>query len=365
MVGTGRGAQAGILFKNAEALETMHGINTVVLDKTGTLTEGKPQVTDVLPFGTDEAELLRAAAALEKPSGHPLAEPIVNEAQKRQIEFSAVQSYKLVPGRGVVGELEGERYLAGNRNLMDDEGIDISVAGDAEPRLAAQGKTPLYFAKGGSLIGIIAVADVLKPTSREAVETLGRMGIDVVMLTGDNEATANAIGKMAGVTQVIAGVLPADTEREVRRLQGEGKKVAMVGDGINDAPALARADVGVAIGAGTDVAIESANVVLMKSDLLDVPSAIALSRSVMRNIKQNLFWAFIYNAIGIPLAAGVLYPVWGFLLNPMIAAAAMGFSSVSVVTNALRLRFFTPKWRVSTNTNTTNINNQNLKEAVL
>ena len=343
MVGTGRGASGGILIKSAESLEIAHGIDTVVLDKTGTVTEGRPLVTDIIPFGVGEAELLTLAASLEKMSGHPLADPIVSEAGERGLTLTEVADYQMIPGQGLSGIIDGEVCFAGNARLMEASGITLAenAAGD---RLAEGGKTPLYFARGNKLLGIVAVADVVKPTSAEAISRLTEMGVDVIMLTGDNAKTAEAIRRQVGLNKVIAEVLPEDKEREIRALQEQGKRVAMVGDGLNDAPALARADVGIAIGAGTDIAIESADIVLMKSDLMDVPSAISLSRAVMRNIKQNLFWAFFYNTIGIPVAAGVLYSL-GILLNPMIAAAAMSFSSVSVVTNALRLRLFTPKWK--------------------
>ena len=344
MVGTGKGAENGILIKSAEALEALHTVQTVVLDKTGTLTEGKPKVTDLLPAdGVTEAELLCIAASLEKPSEHPLAQAIVTEAALRNIPGAPVERFEAVHGRGVQGDIQGASFLAGNRAMMDEHSVPLGSLTDTAEGLAQQGKTPLYFAKNGALQGIIAVADTLKPTSRAAVLELRSMGLDVVMLTGDNARTAAAIGAEAGVTQVIADVLPQEKDRQVSALQSVGKKVAMVGDGINDAPALARADVGLAIGAGTDVAIESADVVLMKSDLMDVVTAIQLSKAVIRNIKGNLFWAFFYNCLGIPLAAGVFYPLLHLQLNPMFAAAAMSLSSVFVVTNALRLRFFKPK----------------------
>lgn len=356
MVGTGRGAANGILFKSAEALEITHGIDTVVLDKTGTVTEGKPVVTDVIVAeNVSEKELLGVAAALEKMSSHPLAEPIVERAVLGGIALEEVQEYRMLPGQGISGHIGAHICYAGNVKLMETAGISVAGFEDALEKLADEGKTPLLFAKAvengdlarksSVLLGIIAVADVIKPTSREAVERMTQMGMDVIMLTGDNARTAEAIRRQVGLKTVIAEVLPQDKEKKIQSLQKEGRKVAMVGDGINDAPALARADVGIAIGAGTDVAIESADIVLMKSDLMDVPSAVALSRAVMRNIRQNLFWAFFYNAIGIPVAAGVLYKGFGILLNPMIGAAAMSFSSVSVVGNALRLRFFAPKWK--------------------
>ena len=355
MVGTGRGAAKGILIKSAEALEITHSIDTVVLDKTGTVTQGKPIVTDVIALEADGktagentqayTELLQLAFSLEKMSSHPLAEAIVKKAEACSAAFQEVSDYEMIPGQGIAGTIDKARCLAGNRKLMETNRIDISVAAGLQEKLADEGKTPLYFAQGGKFLGVIAAADVVKPTSREAIARLQEMGMDVIMLTGDNARTAEAIKKQVGIKTVIADVLPQDKEEKVRQLQEQGHKVAMVGDGINDAPALARADVGIAIGAGTDVAIESADIVLMKSDLMDVASAVSLSRAVMRNIKQNLFWAFFYNAIGIPVAAGVLYPAFHILLNPMIGAAAMSFSSVSVVSNALRLRFFTPKWK--------------------
>lgn len=343
MVGTGRGAARGILIKSAESLEIAHNVDTVVLDKTGTVTEGKPQVTDLSPADGEEQRLLQVAAALEKLSGHPLAEPIVLKAAEKGIVLPEVTEFSMLPGAGITGVIGGESCYAGNRKLMESADVSLGAFKEQEEQYAAAGKTPLYFAEGKKLLGIIAVADVVKPTSAAAIKRLTEMGVDTIMLTGDNARTAEAIRQQVGLKTVIAEVLPEDKEREVRALQEKGKKVAMVGDGINDAPALARADVGIAIGAGTDVAIESADIVLMKSDLMDVPAAIGLSHAVLRNIKQNLFWAFIYNMIGIPIAAGVLYLGFGILLNPMIAAAAMSFSSVSVVLNALRLRFFTPK----------------------
>lgn len=342
MVGTGKGASNGILIKSAEALETLHNVDTVVLDKTGTVTEGKPSVTDIIPNNLSETELLALAASLEKMSGHPLAIPIVERAEVSGIVLREIAEYRLIPGQGITGDLDDEQISGGNKKLMTECGIDVSVFSNTEERLADEGKTVLYFARSSELIGIIAVADTVKPTSGEAVAELTRMGLDVVMLTGDNSRTAEAIRKQVGLKRVVAEVLPEDKEREIRILQGEGKKVVMVGDGINDAPALARADVGMAIGAGTDIAIESADIVLMKSDLRDVVTAIRLSKATIRNIRQNLFWAFIYNMIGIPVAAGVFYVAFGWLLNPMIGAAAMSFSSVSVVTNALRLNFFKP-----------------------
>ena len=344
MVGTGRGAAHSILIKSAEALETAHSVNTIVLDKTGTVTEGKPVVTDILPAAQGETKrLLYVAASLEKMSSHPLAEPILQKADALGIAAAPVLDYRMIPGQGICGTLDGDLCYAGNKKLMDAAGISADGFSEAESRLAKEGKTPLFFARNKEFLGLIAAADVVKPTSRDAILQMRKMGLNVILLTGDNRRTAEAIREQVGLESVIAEVLPQDKEATIRSLMEQGKKVAMVGDGINDAPALARADVGIAIGAGTDIAIESADIVLMRSDLRDVPAAISLSRAVMKNIRQNLFWAFFYNAVGIPIAAGILYPAFGILLNPMIAAAAMSFSSVSVVSNALRLRFFKPE----------------------
>lgn len=345
MVGTGRGAANGILFKSAEAIEKLQGIDTVVLDKTGTVTEGKPVVTDiVVAADITETELLTVAASLEKLSEHALGMAIVKEAERQNLTLGKVTGFTQTPGQGIAGSIGNALYSAGNARLLS--ALDI-VPDEAWHRkaeaLAEDGKTVLWFVREKALLGLIAVADTIKPFSRMAIGKLQEMGLDVIMLTGDNAKTAAAIQRQTGIAHVLAEVLPQDKEREIRLLQEKGKKVAMVGDGINDAPALARADVGIAIGAGTDIAIESADVVLMKSDLMDVVTAIDLSKAVMRNIRQNLFWAFIYNIIGIPVAAGVFYGVAGLTLNPMIAAAAMSFSSVSVVLNALRLRFFTAR----------------------
>lgn len=339
MVGTGRGAKSGILIKSATALETAHKVDTVILDKTGTITAGKPMVTDILPVKVTENELLAFAAGLEKLSEHPLGEAIVTAAEAKQFALPEAGNYKQIPGQGVTAELAGAECAAGNLKLLEALNVDVSSLMNQYDKLASQGKTPLYFVRAGELLGCIAVADTVKPTSREAIAKLQAMGLRVLMVTGDNRATAEAIRAQVGVDEAVAQVLPQDKEAVVRKLQQEGHIVAMVGDGINDAPALARADVGIAIGAGTDIAIEAADMVLIKSDLLDVAKAICLSRSVMTNIKENLFWAFIYNAVGIPFAAGVFYTAFGWLLNPLIAAAAMSCSSVSVVTNALRLRF--------------------------
>ena len=344
MVGTGKGAASGILIKSAEALETAHSIDTVVLDKTGTITQGTPVVTDILLDGEiSREELLQVAASLERLSEHPLADAIVAEAGKSGHASLRVSNFNQIPGQGITGVIHGELVLAGNRRLMEAYSISGGTLMSQGEELASDGKTPLFFAKGGKLLGVIAVADVVKPTSAQAAAQLSAMGIEVVMLTGDNARTAEAIRRQVGVDKVVAEVFPQDKEQEIRRLQGEGKKVAMVGDGINDAPALARANVGIAIGAGTDIAMESADIVLMKSDLLDVVTAIQLSKATIRNIKQNLFWAFIYNIIGIPVAAGLFFLPFALKLNPMIGAFAMSFSSVFVVTNALRLRWFRPK----------------------
>ncbi len=338
-VATGKAAEKGILIKSAASLELLGRVNTVVLDKTGTVTEGKPQVTDVLCVpGVTEEELLCAAASLEKPSGHPLADAIVQEAARRSIPLCDVSDFTTVSGGGVQAVLDGSTLYAGNDRYMELIGAGASVLRSAAEELAAQGKTPLYFAEEHRLLGVVAVADVVKPDSAAAIAALRRGGCEVVLLTGDNQRTAEAIARQVGVDRVIAQVLPQDKARCIQELQKEGRLVAMVGDGVNDAPALVTADVGLAIGAGTDVAIESADVVLMRSSLMDIVDAAALSRAALRNIRQNLFWAFFYNAIGIPVAAGVLYPALQITLNPMIAAAAMSLSSVCVVSNALRLR---------------------------
>ena len=342
MVGTGRGAQSGILVKSAEALETAHDVRTVVLDKTGTVTEGAPSVTDVVPApGVGEGRLLELAASIEARSEHPLARAVCGYAHARRAYPLLVEDFKQVPGEGVTALVDDRPSCAGNLRMMEARGIDAGALADASRTLADEGKTPLFFAQDGELLGIVAVADTVKPTSAAALAELKAMGVRTVMLTGDNERTAAAIQREVGADEVIAGVLPDGKEREIRRLAELGR-VAMVGDGINDAPALARADVGIAIGAGTDVAIESADIVLMRSDLMDVPAAIQLSRATLRTIKQNLFWALVYNAVCIPVAAGAL-SFMGLNLNPMIAAAAMSLSSVCVVANALRLRGWKPK----------------------
>lgn len=372
MAGTGKGAENGILIKSAEALETAHHVNTVVLDKTGTITTGKPAVTDIMvaaegkeawqavPYrpaaanGTAPAEsltsqsaleLLRLAAAVENPSEHPLAEAILNAAREQGLAVEEIRDFSSVPGRGISGWIQGRSIYAGNLQWMADQGMDTASLAAAGMKLAAEGKTPLYFGDGRKMIGLIAVADPVKPTSRQAIRELEAMGIEVVMLTGDNRQTAEAVRKQLGLSRAVAEVLPQDKEKEIRRLQETGKKVAMIGDGINDAPAMARADVGIAIGAGTDIAIESADIVLIKSNLLDGVAAIQLSKAVIRNIRQNLFWALFYNCAGIPLAAGVFYNAFGWKLSPMFAAAAMSLSSVFVVSNALRLKLFNPVFR--------------------
>lgn len=343
MVGTGQAAQQGILIKSAESLELLHKVQTVVLDKTGTVTMGQPRVTDILCApGVTEEELLCVAASAEKPSEHPLAHAIVEESQARHIPLCPVSGFRSVPGGGIQATLSGEAVLAGNAGYLAQNGVSLAAMEADAHRLAEDGKTPLFFAESGRLLGCVAVADVVKPNSAKAIAALRRMGRRVVLLTGDNQRTANAIARQIGVDQVIAQVLPQDKAKCVAQLQQQGQRVAMVGDGVNDAPALAQADVGLAIGAGTDIAIESADVVLMKSSLLDIPAAMDLSRAVLRNIKQNLFWAFFYNSIGIPVAAGVLYPALHLTLNPMLAAAAMSLSSVCVVSNALRLRGWKP-----------------------
>ncbi len=345
MVGTGKGAQNGILIKSAEALEILHGINTIVFDKTGTLTEGKPIVTDIVTVeGVSEEDLLKIAAALENASEHPLAEAIMLRADTANIHPDSLDSFESVTGRGIVGVIAGKKYFAGNRMMLTENQISMNLPENIVSDFAEQGKTPLFFADDQKVIGVIAVKDTLKPSSKTAISEFKRMGIDTVMLTGDHSKTANAIKNEVEIDEVIAEVLPQQKEEKIRQLQESGKKVAMVGDGINDSPALARADVGIAIGAGTDVAIESADVILMKSDLLDAVAAVQLSKATIRNIKENLFWALIYNTIGIPLAAGVFFSVLGWKLNPMFAAAAMSLSSVCVVSNALRLKLFHPKF---------------------
>ncbi len=341
MVGTGKGAENGILIKGGEALETTHKIQTMVFDKTGTITEGKPTVTDVLT--TDDVSpdhLLKLTASAEKGSEHPLGQAIVAGAQSKGLELVKADSFHSITGRGIEAEISGQSVLAGNRQLMDERSISLAALEADSDRLANEGKTPMYVAVDGRIAGIVAVADVVKASSKAAIESLHKMGIEVAMITGDNRKTADAIARQVGIDRVLAEVLPQDKSNEVKKLQAEGKKVAMVGDGINDAPALVQADVGIAIGSGTDVAMESADIVLMRSDLMDVSTAVYLSKRTIRNIKQNLFWAFGYNTVGIPVAAGILYLFGGPLMNPMFAAAAMSLSSVSVLTNALRLKRF-------------------------
>lgn len=341
MVGTGKGAEKGILIKGGEALETTYKIDTIIFDKTGTITEGKPEVTDIIALHEiDEARLLQLAASAEKGSEHPLGEAIVRNADQKNLKALPIDEFEAITGQGIKVAIEGMSLLIGNLKLMTEKNISVEAVKKESDLLANQGKTPMYIAIDGKLSGIIAVADIVKPSSARAIKKLAEMGIEVAMITGDNRYTAQAIAKQVGITRVLSEVLPQDKSGEVKKLQTEGKKVAMVGDGINDAPALAQADIGIAIGSGTDVAMESADIVLMHSNLMDVLAAIQLSKSTIRNIKQNLFWAFAYNVAGIPLAAGVFYVFGGPLLNPIFAAAAMSLSSVSVVSNALRLRNF-------------------------
>lgn len=345
MVGTGKGAEYGVLIKGGEALESAHKIQTVVFDKTGTITEGKPKVTDIITSSDmDNDELLSFAASAEKGSEHPLGEAIVKEGEEKGLDLKKVEKFNAIPGHGIEVKIDSKNILLGNKKLMNDRGIEIILQEESD-RLAEEGKTPMYIAIENKLSGIIAVADVVKENSKAAIVALHKMGIEVAMITGDNRRTAEAIAKQVGIDIVLAEVLPEDKSNEVKKLQEKGKKVAMVGDGINDAPALAQSDIGMAIGSGTDVAMESADIVLMKSDLMDVVTAIQLSKKTIQNIKQNLFWAFAYNSAGIPVAAGLLYAFGGPLLNPMIGAAAMALSSVSVVSNALRLRAFEPLHR--------------------
>ncbi len=363
MVGTGKGASNGILLKSAEALENAHRVDTVVLDKTGTVTMGKPVVTDMVVFDEcSAADLLKTAASLEKLSEHPLAEAINNEAKKQDIKLVPVDDFKQLAGQGLIGKINGILYLAGNKRLLQTYNLFNEEIEKLSEQFAAKGKTPLFFASENKVLGIIVVADVIKKSSPQAIAELKQMGIDVVMLTGDNAKTAQNICQQVGIEHVISDVLPQDKEQQIRKLQSSGKKVAMVGDGINDAPALARADVGIAIGAGTDIAIDSADIVLMKSDLLDVSTTIKLSKAVIKNIRENLFWAFIYNIIGIPIAMGLFYTAFGLKLNPMIGALAMSFSSVFVVSNALRLRFFKPSHQNQNGDNTVKQVNNNDSE---
>ena len=340
MVGTGKGAEYGVLIKGGEALETTHKLSKLIFDKTGTITEGKPKVTDIVTTNLSEEQLLIYAASAEKGSEHPLGEAIVRAAIDRGYQLCELQSFNAIPGHGIEVGIQGKQMLLGNKKLMIEKTIDVSSLSETSDQLAYDGKTPMYMAIDGQLAGIIAVADTVKESSKKAIETLHQMGIKVAMITGDNQKTADAIARQVGIDLVLAEVLPADKANEVKKLQETGVKVGMVGDGINDAPALAQADIGIAIGSGTDVAIESADIVLMKSDLMDVSTAIKLSKATIRNIKENLFWAFAYNVLGIPVAMGLLHLFGGPLLNPMIAAAAMSLSSVSVLLNALRLRRF-------------------------
>jgi len=345
MVGTGKGAQNGILIKSAESLELLHSVDTVVLDKTGTITEGKPKVTDII----GQENLLQIAGSLEKNSEHPLAEAIIERVSKENIEIIDVKDFNSVTGKGVTGIIDGVRHYGGNKKLLKENNINVQKYIDKSNELLKQGKTVLYFANNKEIIGIIAVADTIKDTSNQAIQELKKRNIEVAMITGDNKIVAEAIGKELGIEKVISEVLPQDKEKEVAKLQKEGRKVAFVGDGINDSPALVKSDVGLAIGSGTDIAIESADIILMKNSLLDVVTAIDLSKAVIRNIKMNLFWAFFYNSIGIPIAAGMLYNSLGIKLNPMIGAAAMSLSSVCVVTNALRLKKFKAKYNKEEN----------------
>lgn len=345
MVGTGKGAENGILIKSGEALESTQNLNTVVFDKTGTITEGKPKVTDIICENISKDELLLLAASAEKGSEHPLGEAIVRDAEEKNLKLKNVLDFEAIPGKGIKCSIENKSILLGNYKLMKDKNINLKNLLATSEELASKGKTPMFIAINEKIAGIIAVADTVKETSKKAIETLQKMGLEVVMLTGDNLKTAKAIAKEVGVDRVIAEVLPQEKAEKIKTIQDEGKKVAMVGDGINDAPALAISDIGMAIGSGTDIAMESADIVLMKGDILHVVGAIQLSRQTMKNIKENLFWAFGYNTLGIPVAMGVLHIFGGPLLNPMIGAFAMSFSSVSVLLNALRLKKFKPNYK--------------------
>lgn len=346
MVGTGKGAELGILIKSAESLETAHKITTVALDKTGTLTNGVPQVTDVISFGSDDSALSRVYS-LEKASAHPLSRAICRYAQEHNVKEKSCEEFEESVGGGISGKVDGVMLTVGNARLMEKKNVDITPAKDTAERLSNEGKTPLFIAENGSISALIAVKDTVKESTLEAIKQFKKMGITTVMLTGDNKRTAEAVRRELDIDNAVAEILPQDKEKEISRLQQSGETVAMIGDGINDAPALARADVGIAVGAGQDIAIESADIVLMKSDLRDAAAAVLLSRSTIRNIKQNLFWALFYNSLGIPLAAGAFYPLTGWTLNPMFGAAAMSLSSVFVVTNALRLKFFKPDFKPS------------------
>ncbi|MBS5370249.1 MAG: heavy metal translocating P-type ATPase [Longibaculum muris] len=342
MVGTGKGAQLGILIKSAENLELLSKAKSIVLDKTGTMTKGKPQVTEVYPIDIDKTDLLKIAGSLESASQHPIAKAIVSYIQSQNIDFQTIENFEMLQGKGLKGKQNEHIFLSGNQRLMEENQVDLSDVHQLASELAMSGKTPLYYARDGMIIGLIVVSDVLKETTKEAIQQLKHKGLSIYMLTGDNALTAKAIGKQLDI-EVIAEVLPQDKEKHIRDLQSKGERVIMVGDGINDAPALMRADIGIAMTSGTDIAMDSADIVLMKNDLQDVVNAIDLSHAVIKNIKENLFWAFFYNVIGIPIAAGVFYPFLGWLLDPMFGAAAMSLSSVFVVSNALRLRFFKPK----------------------
>jgi len=340
MVGVGKGAEHGILIRSGQALETAHKLDTIVLDKTGTITKGHPSVTDVIGQDVDQDEVLRLAASVERSSEHPLGEAILAGARERGLTLGEPTDFEALPGRGVEATVDGGRVTLGNQRLMAERGYGLGDLVRAAERLADEGKTPMFVAREATVLGIVAVADTVRPDSRQAIDALRAMGMEVVMLTGDNQRTARAIARQVGVDRVLAEVLPETKAEQIKALQAEGKRVGMVGDGINDAPALAQADVGIAMGTGTDVAIEAADITLVKGSLGGVVAAVQLSRATMRNIKQNLFGAFIYNTLGLPVAAGLLYPAFGILLSPLIAAAAMAFSSVTVVTNANRLRRF-------------------------
>jgi Cu+-exporting ATPase len=348
ITGTGKAAELGILMRSAEALEQAQRLDVMVLDKTGTLTRGRPSVTDVVPLnGLLESELLRLAASAERHSEHPLGEAIVRRAEDDQLSLAEPQDFIALPGRGVLATVDGRKVALGNQALLTGQSVSLNGLGPKVSELAAEGKTPMFVLADGNLVGVIAVADTLKPEAKEAVSAFTRLGIEVVMLTGDNRQTAETIAREAGIERVLAEVLPNEKAEQVKQLQAEGKRVAMVGDGINDAPALAQADIGIAMASGTDVAMEAADITLMRNDLRAVVQAMELSRATMRVVHQNLFWAFGYNVALIPVAAGILFPFTGWLLNPMLAAAAMAFSSVSVVTNSLRLRTFKPKSRIN------------------